>query len=98
MPDVETLDRVDLRGAPFGARRLRHEQIDDVLAAAIDHRTDGAGIDIIEPAADQRETLRGQVDYRRRNIEPAVEPWFYGVLIGGNHISEMPGLQRTQMR
>ena len=34
VPDVEALDRVDLRGAAFGARRLRHEQIDDVLAPA----------------------------------------------------------------
>src|SRR6266487_5883286 len=45
-PDVEALNRVDLRRASLGARCLRHEQIDDVLAAAIDHSTDGAGIDI----------------------------------------------------
>src|SRR3954465_170013 len=98
VPDVEALDRVDLRGASFGARRLRHEQVDDVLPAAIDHRADGAGIDIIEPAADQGKALRGQVDHRRRHVELAVEPRLYGVLIGGNHVGEMPGLQRTQMR
>ena len=96
--DVEALDRLDLCGPPFGARRLRHEQVDDVLAAAIDHGADGAGIDIIEPAADQGKALRGEVDYRRRDVELAVEPRFHGVLVGGNHVGEMTGLQRTQMR
>ena len=98
MPDVEALDRLDLGGAPFGARRLRHEQVDDVLAAAIDHGADGAGIDIIEPAADQRKALRDEVDHRRRDIELAVEPRLYRVLVGRNHVGEMTGLQRTQMR
>ena len=32
-------------------------------AALIDHRADGAGIDIIKPAADQRKALGGEVDH-----------------------------------
>ena len=85
-------------GAALGARGLRHEQIDDVLAAAIDHCADGAGIDIIEPAADQRKAFRGEVDHRRRDIELAVEPRLDRVLVGGDDVGEVAGLQRAQMR
>src|SRR5450631_160424 len=56
-PDVESLDGFGSGRAAFGARGLRHEQIDHVAAAAVDHRTDGTGIDIVEPAADQGKTL-----------------------------------------
>ena len=82
----------------FAGGGLRHEQVDDVLAPAIDHRTDGAGVDVIEPATGQGKTLRGEIDHRRRDVEPAVEPRFYRVLVGGNHVGEVAGLQRAQMR
>src|SRR6478752_6929959 len=48
---VEALHGLGLRRAIFRARRLRHEQIDDVLAAPVDHRADSARVDIVEPAA-----------------------------------------------
>src|SRR6478609_4147723 len=86
VPDVESLHRLDFRGAAFCAAGLRHEQIDHVLAPAIDHGADGAGIDIIEPAADQGEALGGEVDYRRRDVELAVEPRFYRVLVSRDHL------------
>src|SRR3954462_13364266 len=44
--NVEALDRVGPGGASFGRRGLRHEQIDDVLAAAIHDGADRARIDI----------------------------------------------------
>ena len=39
---------------------LRHERIDDVLAAPINDRGDRLAVDVIEAAAEQRETLRGR--------------------------------------
>src|SRR3954466_3589199 len=97
-PDIEALDRLDPGSAVFGAGGLGDEQIYHMRAPAVHDSGNGAGVDIIEPAADQGKALRGQVDHRRRHVELAVEPRLYGVLIGGNHVGEMPGLQRTQMR
>src|SRR5882757_3747339 len=82
-PDIESLQRLDFGGAAFGAGGLRDEQVDHMRAPPIDDGADRAGIDIIEPAADQRKTLRGEVDHRRRDVELAVEPRFYRVLVGG---------------
>src|SRR5665213_897704 len=96
--DVEALEAFGLRRARLGGGGLRHEQVDDMQAAAIDDGADGAGVDVIEPAADQGKTLRGEVDHGRRHVEPAVEPGFYGVLVGRQHVGEVAGLQRAQMR
>src|SRR6516225_5023913 len=56
------------------AQMLGDEQIDDVLAPLIDDRGNRLTVDIVEPAAEQRKALRGQVDNRRRDIDPTVEP------------------------
>ena len=82
----------------LGIGGLRHEQVDDVLAPFVDHGADRARVEVIEPAADQGKTLRGEVDHRRRDVELAVEPGFYGVLVGRDHVDQMAGLQRAQMR
>src|SRR5262249_36107375 len=66
--DIESLHRLHLRRAGFGARALRHEQVDDMLAAAVDHRADRTAIDIIQPAADQRKSLRAEIHHRRRDV------------------------------
>ena len=63
-PDVEPLHLFDFRA---GSRRLRDEQIDHVLAPPIDDRGHRLAVDVVEPPADQREALRGQVDHRRRD-------------------------------
>jgi hypothetical protein len=42
--------------------------------------------------------LRGEIDHRRRDVEFAVEPGLYGVLVGGDHVDQMAGLQRAQVR
>src|SRR5580700_6520597 len=73
MADVEALHGFVVDAADRGAQGLRDEQIDHVLAAAIDDRRDRLAVDVIEPAADQGKTLRGQVDHRRGNFELAVE-------------------------
>src|ERR1700686_886789 len=56
--DVESLDGVDLGRAAFGRGGLGDEQIDHMGTAAIDDGPGRAGIDIIDPATDQRKTLR----------------------------------------
>src|ERR1700730_19430174 len=50
-PDVETLDRIHPGRAALGAGGLGDEQVDHMRATAIDDGPDGAGIDIIQPAA-----------------------------------------------
>ena len=96
--DVEALHIFGARGAVRGVWRLSDEEIDDVRAPLVDDRADGPPIDIIEPSADQREAKRRQVDHRRRYVEPPVEPRFDRVLVGGEHVGQMPRLQRSQMR
>src|SRR5580693_3924481 len=98
MADVETLHAFVFDAADRGAQRLADEQIDHMLAAAIDDRCHRLAVDVIEPAADQGKTLRGQIDDRRRDVELAVEPRLDGVLVAGFHVGQMPGLQRAQMR
>src|SRR5260370_30174690 len=48
--DIEALERLGPRRAALGARGLRHEQIDQVQAAAVDDGADGAGVRINQPA------------------------------------------------
>src|SRR5580704_16346909 len=83
MADVKSLHGFVLDAMDRGAQRLADEQIDHVLAPVIDDRGHRLAVDVIEPAADQGKTLRGQVDDRRRNVELAVEPRLDGVLIAG---------------
>src|SRR3984893_17068700 len=97
-PDIESLQRLDFGGAAFGAGGLGYEQVDHMRAPPVDDGASRARIDIIEPAADQRKTLRGEIDHRRRHVELAVEPRFYRVPVGGQHVGEMSGLQGAQMR
>src|SRR6516165_12769811 len=79
------------------AQLLGDEQIDYVLAPLIDDRGNRLAVDIVEPAAEQRKALRGQVDDRWRYIDPAVEPRLDGMLVAGRHIHQMARLQRTDM-
>src|ERR1700692_4543469 len=55
-------------------------------------------LDVIETASDEREVLRGEIDDRGREVEPAVEPGLDGVLIARLHVDQMVALQRAQMR
>jgi hypothetical protein len=55
-------------------------------------------VDDVEAAALQRKSFVHKIVDRRSEIELAIEPWLYGVLIGGLDIFEMAGLKGTQMR
>src|SRR6185312_13796698 len=66
--------------------------------AAIDERGDRLAVDEIEPAPDQPEPLSGEIDDRRRKIEPAVEPRLDGMPVARQHVGQMIRLQRAQMR
>src|SRR5437879_13269785 len=66
---VEALHGLSLRRPMLGARGLRYEQVDHVLSTLVDDGADGACIDIVEPAADQRETSRGGIDHRWGDVE-----------------------------
>src|ERR1700730_66113 len=63
--DVETLHGFVLDAVDRYAQFLGDEEIDHVLAPAIDDRCHRLAVDVIEPAADQGETLARQVDDRR---------------------------------
>src|SRR5260370_32944194 len=54
-------------------------------------------IQIIQTAANQRKSFGGKVDYRRREIELCVQPWFHGVLVGGSDVTKMVCHKRTHM-
>src|ERR1700692_4815627 len=98
MADVEALYGFVLDAADRGAQRLADKQIHHGLAPAIDDRAHRRPGDVIEPAADQGKTLRGQVDDRRRDVELAVEPRLDGVLVAGFDVGQRTGLQRAQVR
>src|SRR5271155_3947288 len=70
--DVKALHGFVLDAADRGAQRLADEQIDHMLAPAIDDRGHRLAVDVIEPAADQGKALRSQIDDRRRDVELAV--------------------------
>ncbi len=98
MADIVALDRRHDFAGMFGAQALCDEQIDDVLAALVDHRGHRLAIDIVEASAQQRKALRRQVDDRRRHVELAVEPRLDRMLIAGFHVHQVSGLQRADMR
>src|SRR6201994_4012866 len=81
-PDIEALHGFHPGRTALGVGGPGDEQIDDVRAPAIDHGTDRPRIDVIEPAADQRKTLRGEIDHRRWDVELAVEPRLDRMLVG----------------
>jgi antitoxin (DNA-binding transcriptional repressor) of toxin-antitoxin stability system len=59
-------------GGVFGTQSLRHEQINDMLAPLVHDRGHRLAVDVIKPAAKQREALRGQIDNRRSDVDLAV--------------------------
>ena len=76
----------------------RHDKdVDDVFAAAVDEGGSGATGEHIEAAAEERKAVVGEVADGGGEVDLAVEPRFYGVLVGGRDIHEMAGLQRAEM-
>src|SRR5580704_12177327 len=68
-----------------------------MLAPPVDDGGNRPAVEIVEPPADQGETLRGEIDHRRREIELAVEPRLDRVLVGGLHVGEVLALQRAHV-
>src|SRR5215831_18729588 len=91
--------------APFFHARLAgglfagwpDENIDQMLVAPVNKRGDGPAIEVIQPATHQRKPLSGEIPHVGREIEFAVEPRFYSVLIAGGNIRQMPRHQRADM-
>ena len=93
---------IALHGARAAPRALGrgffHEHVDDVFAAPVDEGSDGAALDDVESPAEQRESRGGKISHRRRKIQAAIEPGFYGVLVGGFDVGEVSRLQGAEMR
>ena len=77
---------------------LFDEDIDDVFPAGIDQGGDSFSAGGVEAAADQRETIVGEVADGWGEIDAAGKPGFYCVLVGGFDVGEVAGLQGAEMR
>src|SRR3954471_12014202 len=64
-------------------------EIDHVLMPLVDDGGDGTVAEVVEPAADEGETVGGEVDDRRVKVELAVEPRLHGVLVGGDDVEQV---------
>ena len=60
-----------------------------MFTTPVDDRSNWKIVEIIEAPAYQRKSLGGQVDDRRRKVEPAVEPWLNRVLIRRKYVGQM---------
>src|ERR1700688_496305 len=78
-------------------RSWPNENIHDMFATAVYQRRNGAVVDHIETPALQRITLFGKIADWRSKVYLPVEPWFHGVLIGGDDIFQVSWLQRSQV-
>jgi hypothetical protein len=74
-----------------------HEQIDDMLPMTLDEGGGGTAVEKIDPAAGQREALILEIRHGRREIGPALEPRFEGVLVGRCDVEQMIRQQRPGM-
>src|SRR5467141_5367353 len=98
MQDVVAVLRQALhRQSAAGSPIRPDKKIDYMLVVPIYQRRDRPVVQIIEPAADQRESRSRQIRDRRREIELAAEPGLYRVLIGSRHIRETGGQHRARM-
>src|SRR6266566_2117295 len=73
------------------------EHVDDMFAAAVDQRGNVLAVENVEAAADQWETVVGEILNRRNKGELAIEPRLHGVLVGRSDIGQMTGLQRADV-
>src|SRR5258708_39913794 len=73
-------------------------QIDVMLLALVDEGGHSSVVKVFESASQQRKPLTGIILNRWSEIELAVEPWLYCVLIGRDHIGAMTfQLQRADV-
>ena len=69
------------------------EAIDHVAVVAVDEGRHRMSVEIIQPAALQREAGTGQISNLRGEVELAGEPRFDRVLIGREDVQQMIGHQ-----
>src|SRR4051812_27914983 len=63
----------------------------------VDESCDDTPADIVDAPPGQRKSLAYQIDHGRCEIDLAVEPGLYRVLIGGRDVGEMIDQQRADM-
>ena len=68
-----------------------------MLSPLVDQRGNLAAFEIIEASANKRKAVACQIFDRRREIELAVKPGFYGVLIRGGYVHQVAGFERTHV-
>ena len=68
-----------------------------MLSKLINERGHIPVANIVQPPADQRITLIGQIANRRREVELAVKPRLHRVLVRGHNIHQVSGLERSNM-
>src|SRR6266446_9270139 len=69
-----------------------------MFAARVDQHRDGAAVDDVEAATLQRKSFVYKIVDGRSEVQLAVKPRLYSVLVGRLHVFEMAGLKGTQMR
>src|SRR5258708_15929329 len=69
-----------------------------MLAARVDEHGDRAAVDDVEAATLQGKSFVYKIVDGRSEVQLAVKPRLYGVLVGRLHVFEMAGLKGTQMR
>src|SRR5262249_16054233 len=75
-----------------------HKNTDESLAAAVDQSGDGASLENIEPAADEREILRAKIRNGRSESDFSVKPRLDGLLVRRSDVGQMAGLERANVR
>ena len=79
------------RGSLF--LRRPYKNIDDVLASAVHQYRHRSSSNNVQSSALQRKSIVREIVNRRSEVEFAVEPRLYRVLIGGHHIFQMTRLK-----
>lgn len=82
-PSAQCSTLKPLRALRTGAwcAALGPEAVDHMAIARIHQRRDHVAAHMLDAAAHQRESLGGEVEHRRRKIEPALEPGLDGVAV-----------------
>src|SRR6266436_2181095 len=74
-----------------------NKQVNEMLTPLVNQGRHRPVIEIIKTATNQRKSLTGKIDHRRREIELRVQPGFYSMLIRRSDVGEVICHQRTHM-
>src|SRR5574339_934216 len=93
---LEPADGLD-GGSRALAARGGDEDVDSIPPPLVDERCYGTSFEIIQPSADQRETDRGEVRDRWREVESSQEPRLLGELIARLDVEQVIGHERADV-